>query len=279
MTPGVCHAQAKRRHNARPVDSKKSLNRETSPLLDRNDISMRNAARNLVSRGRRGHESMRETVEPPDSATGMLFRGSTVAKERGGRKFRIANPKCNTMDKSLSSGPLAPLCSFLDSLTARASVADLQAQLQSAAVTVNDVAEFARFSEHRYLRNLVHEGEHYHLLVLCWRSGQRSPIHDHAGSTCGLRILRGTATETVFERSPGGLIKPVCSEDYCVGDVSVSSDDFIHQVSNLQAQGQDLVTLHVYSPPLLRTATYSLTEPTIGEFRPMVLEHVLGSGI
>ena len=107
----------------------------------------------------------------------------------------------------------------------------------------------------------------------------RSPIHDHAGSTCGLRILRGTATETVFERSPSGLIKPACSKDYRQGDVSVSADNYIHQVSNLQAQGEDLVTLHVYSPPLLRMATYSLTEPTIGEFRPMVLEHVLGSGI
>lgn len=191
----------------------------------------------------------------------------------------MTNPKCDTMDKSLRTGPLAPLCAYLDSLTERATIADLKAQLHSPAVTVDDVAEFAHFSEDRYLRNLIHEGEHYHLLVLCWRSGQRSPIHDHAGSTCGLRILRGTATETVFERSPSGLIKPICSKDYCEGDVSVSSDDFIHQVSNLQAQCQDLVTLHVYSPPLLRTATYSLTEPTIGEFRPMVLEHVLGSGI
>ncbi len=191
----------------------------------------------------------------------------------------MTNPKCDTMDKPLSTGPLAPLCAYLDSLTERATIADLQTQLRSRAVAVNDVAEFAHFSEDRYLRNLIHEGEHYHLLVLCWRSGQRSPIHDHAGSTCGLRILRGTATETVFERSPSGLSKPVCSKDYCESDVSVSSDDFIHQVSNLQAEGQDLVTLHVYSPPLLRTATYSLTEPTIGEFRPMVLEHVLGSGI
>ena len=183
------------------------------------------------------------------------------------------------MDTPLSSGPLAQLCAYLDSLTARAAVEDLKAQIHSPAVTVDDVAEFAQFSEDRYLRTLVCQGEHYHLLVLCWRSGQRSPIHDHARSTCGLRILRGTATETVFEKSPSGLIKPSHSKDYHQGDVSVSADDYIHQVSNLQAEGEDLVTLHVYSPPLLRTATYSLTEPAIGEFQPMVLEHVLGSGI
>ena len=183
------------------------------------------------------------------------------------------------MDKSLISGALAPLRAYLDSLTARASVADLKTRLQSPAVTVDDVAEFAQFSEDRYLRTLVCQGDHYHLLVLCWRSGQRSPIHDHAGSTCGLRILRGTATETVFGKTPSGLIKPAHSKDYRHGDVSVSADNYIHQVSNLQAEGEDLVTLHIYSPPLLRMATYSLTEPAIGEFRPMVLEHVLGSGI
>ena len=105
----------------------------------------------------------------------------------------MTNPKCDTMDKSLSTGPLAPLCAYLDSLTERATISDLKAQLHSPAVAVDDVAEFAHFSEDRYLRNLIHEGEHYHFLVLCWRRGQRSPIHAHACPTCLLRLLPGDA--------------------------------------------------------------------------------------
>jgi DMSO/TMAO reductase YedYZ molybdopterin-dependent catalytic subunit len=44
-----------------------------------------------------------------------------------------------------------------------------------------------------------------------------------------------------------------------------NEDGDLHQVSNLQAGSADLVTLHVYSPPLLRMTTYSLTDRTRGE--------------
>src|SRR5205807_7632445 len=43
--------------------------------------------------------------------------------------------------------------------------------------------------------------------VLCWRNGQRSPIHDHRGSSCGVRVLRGTMTETQFAFAPNGHVK------------------------------------------------------------------------
>lgn len=171
------------------------------------------------------------------------------------------------------------LLDYLDNLTERAPPETLEAYLRDLDITVDDVRPFARFSEDRYLRNLVCDGPFYHALVLCWRSGQRSPIHNHANSTCGVRVLSGTATETVFETTPSGLIKPVSSENFEVGAVSASADGFIHQISNLEAPGSDLVTLHVYSPPLLRMDTFSLTEAGVGEYRPMILEHALGSGI
>lgn len=174
---------------------------------------------------------------------------------------------------------LTPLIEYLDSLDERAPIEALRDRLASLDITVDDLAEYVRFSEQKYLRNLVHGGEWYHVLALCWRSGQRSPIHNHAGSTCGLRILEGVATETIFEPTPSGLIKAVSSSDMREGSVAATQDADIHQVSNLEAPGKDLVTLHVYSPPLLRMDTYSLIDRSVGEFRPMVLEHALGSGI
>ena len=39
----------------------------------------------------------------------------------------------------------------------------------------------------------------------------------------------------------------------------------LHQISNLQANQAELVTLHVYSPPLLWMGTYSLTDRTRGK--------------
>lgn len=174
---------------------------------------------------------------------------------------------------------LAPLLEYLNGLTARAPMADLRERLTAINIEARDLQEYTRFSETTYLRNLVHEGQWYHVLVLCWRSGQRSPIHNHAGSTCGMRVLRGTATETVFKTTPSALVVAANSRDFHEGAVVVSQDADVHQVSNLQTPGEDLITLHVYSPPLLRMDTYSLTDRTVGEWRPMVLEYGFGSGI
>ena len=174
---------------------------------------------------------------------------------------------------------LERLFARLEVLTARATVEQLSEWLGEAAITKDDIADYVRFGPETYQRNLVQEGEFYHALVLCWRSGQRSPIHNHAGSTCGLVVVEGIATETVFEHSPCGLVKAVLSCDLPEGKIGASVDTDTHQVSNLQPAGDDLITLHIYSPPLLRMASYSLTEPHVSEFRPMVVTHVDGSGI
>lgn len=183
------------------------------------------------------------------------------------------------MTKTKVPEQLRSLVRYLDSLTDQAPVAALQDHLTAMDLALADVAEHANFSDHQYARNLILEGDHYHLLLLCWHSGQRSPIHNHAGSTCGLRVIQGVATETVFEMTPSKLVKASSSQDMQCGEVSVSEHGFIHQVSNLQAPGNDLVTLHVYSPPLLNMKTYSITRSGERDFALQHLEHALGSGI
>lgn len=183
------------------------------------------------------------------------------------------------MATELCAGKLRPLLEYVPALTARATVEGLRTRLGELDLTIGDVAAFVRFGKDQYLRNLVCEGKWYHVLLLCWRSGQRSPIHNHAGSTCGMLVLSGVATETLFEPTPNNLIKAVFSHDMVPGEISSMQDAQIHQISNLQSEGPDLITLHVYSPQLLRMDTYSLTERAVGEYRPMVLEDTMGTGI
>ncbi len=160
---------------------------------------------------------------------------------------------------------LAPLLAYLDGLEGRASLDELTALLRRLDLSDDDLAGFLRFDDRHYQRSLVRAGRWYHLWVLCWKNGQRSPIHDHTGSTCGVRVLRGTATVTRFETAPNGHVKATGSEDFPVGSVLANRDGDMHQVSNLQAASAELITLHVYSPPLLRMGTYSILEPTRGE--------------
>ena len=173
---------------------------------------------------------------------------------------------------------LGALLQYLDRLQGQAPLAELTAELAELTVTRRDVADYVRFSDRHYTRNLVKGGEWYQALVLCWKNGQRSPIHDHAGSNCGVRVLRGVLTETLFEFAPNGHVKATGSRDFAPGSVIASRDLDLHQVSNLQAGGADLVTLHVYSPPLVHMGTYSLLDATRGT-EPLLVEYEDAAGI
>jgi cysteine dioxygenase len=146
-------------------------------------------------------------------------------------------------------------------------------------IPLDEIRPYMQFGTKTYRRNLMHAGPGYHALILCWRAGQRSPIHDHRGSSCAVRVLMGTAVETRFERTPDGYVYATGSRELHEGEVCGSQDEDMHQMSNLQAAGCDLVTLHVYSPPLMKMGMYSLIEATVGEFADPVSAFSDGGGI
>jgi cysteine dioxygenase len=147
---------------------------------------------------------------------------------------------------------------YLDTVTARPDLGQMLEELSRFEVDLDDLSEHVQFSDNTYKRNLVRSAPTYHAWVMCWKNGQRSPIHNHAGSACVVRVLRGTLTETLFEVAPNGHVKASFSRDIAEGSLIASEDADIHQVSNLQADDAELVTLHVYTPPLTCMSTFSL---------------------
>ena len=179
----------------------------------------------------------------------------------------------------MNKAPLAALRE-LDDYTARIPLGALEAWLARTSVTEEQVRPFVHFSEERYLRNLLHAGPSYQALVICWRSGQRSPIHDHRGSSSAVKIILGVATETQFAVAPNGMIYATGSRQLTTGHACASQDADIHQLSNLQPSGHDLVSLHLYSPPLFRMHMYSLLDGKVQQFFDPVNEEFLsGAGI
>lgn len=174
---------------------------------------------------------------------------------------------------------LAALIRYLDSLQARASIETLRRLLDETKLTVDDVRDFVVFADDHYRRNLVCMGRWYEILVICWRSGQRSPIHNHAKSTCGLKVLAGACTETIFDRAACGQVVARRSTELPAGYVTASQDGDTHQVSNLQAAGDNLVTLHIYSPPLRTMQKFSILGDQVEVWMPPVSEFVEGAGI
>jgi cysteine dioxygenase len=71
-----------------------------------------------------------------------------------------------------------------------------------------DLAGALLFADRNYRRVVIRRRPHYEALVLCWKSGQRSPIHNHLGSSCVVKVVEGCATETRYVFSPCGKLVP-----------------------------------------------------------------------
>jgi cysteine dioxygenase len=183
------------------------------------------------------------------------------------------------MSNALTPSRLLPLVAYLDGLDARASIERVRELLETSDVTLDDLRDFVVFDSNHYRRNLVSIGPWYEILVICWQSGQRSPIRNHAASTCGLKVLEGIGTETIFDHSPCGQVVALSSRQLSPGYVCASQDTDTHQVSNLRPAGENLVTLHIYSPPLRSMKKISITGPLAEEWRPPVSEFSQGAGI
>lgn len=162
---------------------------------------------------------------------------------------------------------LVPLVEYLESLRGRADLDILSGLLKEADITRRDIEPFCVFGARGYKRNTIRASEWYELLALCWRSGQCSTIHDHAGSSCAFRVIEGQGTEIRFRTTPSGLLCPLVANTMNTGYICAAEDADIHQVANMQPPGTDLITLHIYSPPIKRMTTY-----TYGETRPLVAE-------
>jgi cysteine dioxygenase len=174
---------------------------------------------------------------------------------------------------------LKRLFDVLDAFDVEVPLEVLRQQLSAGDLTLGSVERYVRFGHERYQRNLARTGPAYEALVLCWNSGQRSPIHDHRGSRCAFRVLAGVAAETQFGRTEDGLVYPLGTTDLKEGTICATEHDDVHQVSNLQTGGRKLVTLHIYSPPLRVFNVFSLTEPGTNEWIEPVDEFAEGLGI
>jgi predicted metal-dependent enzyme (double-stranded beta helix superfamily) len=128
------------------------------------------------------------------------------------------------------------------------------------------------FTRDGYARNLVCRTPSFELLVLCWRPGQESTIHDHAGALNAIRVYSGELTSRTFTRTSGASSGdgPVAQQ----GEERVPADSHmvgldrngIHQLAN--TSGDDLVTVHVYAPALMELNVYSTTSALV-ERRPL----------
>ncbi len=152
----------------------------------------------------------------------------------------------------------------------------LRSAMNDLNITLDDLKGFVSYDGECYQRNRLHIGPGYHALALCWSPGQHSVIHNHEGSGCGFLVVNGTATETLYTVGDDGMLQQHETRTHQPGTVRVSFDADIHRMGNENVR-DGLVTLHIYSPPLLEAETYELGSQRRGRWVDPITEKVSSS--
>lgn len=177
----------------------------------------------------------------------------------------------------LGERSLGELIEIVNALTEVPTLNEVTGWLSSVLLRQRDYERFRLFSEHNYARNLVVRSSFAEMLFLCWRSGQRTPIHDHGGSIGVVLVCEGMMTETMYEHAAEGNVRPYTTYRRGPGAVTGADVPDIHQLINLEGEGRDLVTLHCYAPPLSVLNTYSQCSSRVGHWRELYFS--AGAGI
>lgn len=165
----------------------------------------------------------------------------------------------------------------LEALREVPSLDELNAWLGEVLVRREDLLPYIGFKAGTYARHRVFRNEYAELLVLCWRPGQRTPIHDHNGSHGAVRVCEGIMWETMFALNERQELYYQTAREWMEGGVTGASVPDIHQLGNPEVSGQDLVTIHLYAPPLGVLNTYKVGSSEVGHYTPD--EFMDGAGI
>jgi cysteine dioxygenase len=124
---------------------------------------------------------------------------------------------------------------------------NLPALLRFAADYAYNEAELPiRYSAEPYTRVPIYRDDDIEIVVICFTAGQTSSVHDHRGSNCVIRVVRGRVLECLFR--PDGKTLALDYHHYLhPGEISGLDGQQIHQLSNVDPAGT--VLLNFYSPP------------------------------
>ena len=162
----------------------------------------------------------------------------------------------------------ADLVEWLNSRSTPPSLEEISSWLSKAAITPGDLQPYLGFKEGNYWRHRVCRNESVEMLIICWRPGQKTPIHDHNGSHGVVRVQQGLMWETMFTYDDERGLCYKSGRECPTGEITGAGEPDIHQLGNPDVSGQDLITVHVYAPPLGVLKTYKVGSAKVDLYTP-----------
>lgn len=119
-----------------------------------------------------------------------------------------------------------------------------------------DYEQHIQFDDNHYKRIPLLQTSEYEVILICWKAGQKTPIHDHPEIGCTMKVCQGRLLETDFCPTSLTAIKQTHLVTGSIGFKQGSNP--LHSILALD----DSVSLHLYQPPRYVPRIYA---PTVTE--------------
>ena len=177
-------------------------------------------------------------------------------------------PSETSAEGGCSKSSIAALIAALEAQTTHPSLEQLYSLLEGANFSEEELRPYVSFKAGNYARHRVFRNQWVEMLVLCWQPGHRTPIHDHNGSHGAVLVQQGVVWETIFTFDEVNGLAYQSSRGYGTGLVTGADVPDIHQLGNPDVSEQNLITIHIYAPPLGVLHTYKPGSAKIDTYTP-----------
>jgi cysteine dioxygenase len=145
---------------------------------------------------------------------------------------------------------------------------EISSWLATVEISQLELEPYLGFKEGNYWRHRVCRNDAVEMLVICWRPGQKTPIHDHNGSHGVVRVQQGLMQEIIFTYDETEGLCHSSDRQCPQATITGAAVPDIHQLGNPDVSGCDLITIHVYAPPLGVLKTYKLGSAQVDLYTP-----------
>ncbi len=116
----------------------------------------------------------------------------------------------------------------------------------------DDYKEFIKYSPIHYNKIFLYSCYKFDLVLICWKRGQTTQIHDHPDYCCILKLLEGTLIEEDFKNNVDTL-KIYDTKILKSGSISSKKqNEIVHRIIPLEGS----VSLHLYIPGYYKPNLY-----------------------
>jgi len=121
--------------------------------------------------------------------------------------------------------------------------------IHSITLQENTFDKYASWSNDCYTRNCIVNNEKFEIILICWCEGHRTPIHDHDGEECWVKVIKGEFKETIYKENEAGGLNISRSSISKPNEVTYMKDFMgFHSLENVSNQRS--MSLHLYAKPI-----------------------------